>query len=51
MMSVQDDIKAHLEASRRLRDQIRSSPKAARQWLIRMGILTKDGKKLARRYR
>ena len=50
-MTVQEDIQAFLEASRRMRKSFLKSPKAARQWFIRMGILTKDGKRLAKRYR
>jgi hypothetical protein len=36
---------------RRLAKEHEANPEAARQWLIRIGILDKSGKRLARRYR
>ena len=51
MTTVRQDIDAFLKASREARRSFLKSPEKARQWLIRMGILTKDGKKLVRRYR
>ena len=44
-------VREHLAASRRFRKSIRGNPDKAREFLIKAGILTKDGKKLAKRYR
>jgi hypothetical protein len=41
------EIKQHLKASRELRRELRASPKAARRFLVRAGILDKSGKRLA----
>jgi len=43
-------IKEHREAARQLRRELRD-PKRAREFLIRAGILSKSGKRLAKRYR
>jgi hypothetical protein len=45
------DIDALLKALRAERESFKDDPAKARQWLIRIGILTKNGKKLARQYR
>jgi hypothetical protein len=45
------DIKKMIAAARRLGKEHEANPEAARQWLIRIGILDKSGKRLARRYR
>jgi len=50
-MTVAEEVKAQLKVSRRIRKSIGKSPERARRWLIEMGILQRDGKKLARRYR
>jgi hypothetical protein len=39
------------EAFRRDREWFKNSPTRARQYLIRMGILDKSGKRLAKKYR
>jgi hypothetical protein len=43
-------IKEHRKAASQQRKELRD-PQKARAFLIRAGILTKDGKQLARRYR
>ena len=48
---IRQDIKRHLEISRKARRSFMKSPDAARKWLIDMGILEKSGKRLAKRYR
>ena len=50
-MTVAEEVKAQLKVSRRVRNSIAKSPTRARRWLVEMGILQRDGKKLARRYR
>lgn len=50
MATVDEIVREHIEASRKLVARLKT-PKQARQFLIRAGILTKDGKKLAKRYR
>jgi len=51
VMTVAEEVKAQLKVSRRVRNSIAKSPTRARRWLVEMGILQRDGKKLARRYR
>ena len=41
----------HRKALRELRKTYEGSPQKARALLVRMGILEKDGRRLARRYR
>jgi vacuolar-type H+-ATPase subunit E/Vma4 len=50
-MTVAEEVRAQRKASRRIRKSIGKSPERARRWLIEMGILQRDGKRLARRYR
>lgn len=50
MATVDEIVQEHLRASEKLRKSLKS-PKDARRFLIRAGILSKDGKKLAKRYR
>jgi hypothetical protein len=45
------NIKKLIASFRRLAKEHEANPEAARQWLIRIGILDKSGKRLARRYR
>jgi hypothetical protein len=49
--TVEQIVKEHLAAAERFRRSIRGNPAKAREFLIKAGILTKDGKKLAKRYR
>ncbi len=50
-MTVDEIVKEHLRASRRLRKSIKGSPEKARKFLIEAGVLNKKGTKLARMYR
>lgn len=50
-MTVAEDIRKQLEIARRDRRSFQNDPQKARKWLIRMGVLDKSGKRLARRYR
>jgi hypothetical protein len=52
-MTVSSDriIRQYLEALKRHREETRGKPAKARAFLIKAGILSKDGKKLAKRYR
>ena len=49
--TVDEVVKEHLKASKRLRKAIEHSPKKAKELLILAGILDKNGTRLARRYR
>lgn len=49
--STQAMVKEHLAASRKVRKRYLRSRKAARDFLVAAGILTKDGKRLAKPYR
>ena len=49
--SVEDIVKEHVEASRKMRQEWKQHPEKARQFLIKAGILDKSGKRLAKRYR
>lgn len=44
-------VTAHLKAARSIHRKVVKDPKEARRMLVEAGILTKDGKRLARRYR
>jgi len=44
-------VSEHLAASKRFRHSIRGDAARARAFLIKAGILTKNGTKLAKRYR
>lgn len=44
-------VREHIAASRELRKELKGKPEKAREFLIKAGILTKDGKRLAKRYR
>jgi hypothetical protein len=50
MATVDEIVREHIRASKELRAKLKT-PEQARQFLIRAGILSKDGKKLAKRYR
>jgi len=50
-MTVAEDIRKQLEIARQDRRSFQNDPRKARKWLIRMGVLDKSGKRLARRYR
>jgi hypothetical protein len=50
-MTVAEDIRKQLAVARQARESFKNDSKKAKRWLIRMGILNKDGKRLARRYR
>jgi hypothetical protein len=50
-MTVAEEVNAQLKVSRRIRKSIGKSPERAQRWLVEMGILQRDGKRLARRYR
>ena len=50
MQTVSEIVKEHREGMKRLRKELKD-PAEARKFLIRAGILTKDGKRLAKRYR
>ncbi len=50
MMNTAAIVKEHEKAMRKLRKKLRD-PEEARKFLIRAGILDKDGKRLARFYR
>ena len=43
-------VREHLTASKRFRLSLRGDPHKARAFLIKAGILTKNGKKLTKRY-
>ena len=43
-------VREHLAASKRFRLSLRGNAPKARAFLIKAGILTKNGKKLAKRY-
>lgn len=49
--SVDEIVRQHVEASKRFRRSIRGNPAKARAFLIKAGILSKDGKRLAKRFR
>jgi len=46
-----DEIRREIQAIRRFGSKLRRSPDKGRGFLIRAGFLTKDGKRLASRYR
>jgi hypothetical protein len=48
---VRHQCKAMTDALRRDREWFKGSPKRAREYLIRMGILEKSGKRLVKKYR
>jgi hypothetical protein len=50
MPTVNTIIKEHRSAMKKLQKKLRD-PSEARRFLIRAGILTKSGRKLAKRYR
>ena len=50
-MTVSAIVKEHLKASRKVRKSLRGSPAKAKRFLIRAGILNKNGTDLAARYR
>jgi hypothetical protein len=50
-MTVTEDIRKQLAIARQDRRSFKNDPRKARKWLIRMGVLDKSGKRLARRYR
>ena len=50
MPTVTEIVREHREAAKRLRKELKD-PKKAREFAIRAGILSKDGKRLAKRYR
>jgi hypothetical protein len=51
MSTVAEIVKEHRLAAAKQRKEFRGDPEKARAFLIRAGILTKDGKRLAKRYR
>jgi hypothetical protein len=50
MSTVTTIIKEHRDAAKKQRQQLKD-PKAARKFLIRAGILARNGRQLAKRYR
>ena len=48
--TVTEIVREHREAMKQLRKELRD-PKEDRKFLIRAGILSKDGQRLAKRYR
>jgi hypothetical protein len=44
-------VQQHLRASRLVRESFKSSPRKAREFLIKAGIMNKKGTGLAKRYR
>lgn len=51
MRAASHDIKAQLRKARQIRASFRNDPVKARQWLIKIGVLTKSGKQLVAQYR
>jgi hypothetical protein len=49
--SATDVVREHLAASKRFLQSIQGNPAKARAFLIKAGILTKNGKRLSKRYR
>ena len=49
--SVAEVVREHIKTSKRFRRSINGDPAKARAFLIKAGILAKDGKKLAKRFR
>lgn len=48
---IDEEVRQMHLALKRMREETRGNPAKARQWLIRIGILDKSGKRLAKRYR
>jgi hypothetical protein len=51
MTTIAKTVQDHLKVSKTVRVKALRSPKAAKALLVRVGILTKSGKKLAKPYR
>jgi len=49
--TVEEIVAEHIKASREVRASFKASPQEAREYLIRIGYLKKDGKKITKRYR
>lgn len=49
--TVDEIVAEHLKASRALRASFKGNPQKAREYLIRVGYLEKNGKKIAKPYR
>ena len=49
-MTKDDEIKSLLKFMREKQKEHQKDPEKARQWLIRLGILDRSGKRLSRRY-
>lgn len=49
--TTEEIVREHIAASKRFLRSIRGDPAKARAFLVKAGILTRDGKKLAKRYR
>ena len=49
--TVDEIVAEHIKASREMRASFKGNPQKAREYLIRIGYLEKDGKTIAKRYR
>lgn len=49
--TVEEIVAEHIKASREVRASFKGNPQKAREYLIRIGYLEKNGKKIAKRYR
>ena len=50
-MTKDEEIKSLIQFMKRKERELHGDPEKSRRWLIKLGILDKTGKRLARRYR